>query len=171
MDSEYSSTPGSRSEIVGRGIVGGAVAAAVMALLAMIVSAGQGTGFWAPMELIGGTFMGPETMAHPFWSAVLGIWTHLMVGAALGVVFAALARRISYGGARIAAGVTYGALVFLGMTYLVLPWADAFMFVRIDTGLFFIYHLVFGLTLPLALPAGSRRWTQLMHRGEAYGRP
>lgn len=164
-------THDTKRSVVGPGIGAGIVAAIVMGLFAMIVAAVRGAGFWAPMQLIGALYMGADIAQYEFWSAVLGIGTHLVVGAVFGVVFAALMRRVTSPGVQIAAGLAYGAIVFLVMTYLVLPWANPVMFSAIDAGWFFLYHLAFGLTLPLALPMRRAATARTAYREEAYSRP
>jgi hypothetical protein len=127
-----------------------------MALLAMVVSALQGTGFWTPVMLIGATYLGVDWIEVPFWSTLLGVLTHLFFGAGFGVFFAALTRNVATFGAKMAAGLVYGAVVYLFMTFLVMPWADPVMYVSIDKGAFFVLHLLFGAALPLALHAQQR---------------
>lgn len=151
--------------IVGPGIAAGLAGAVVMGLIAMIVAAAYGTGFWTPMQLIGATYLGVDWGDAPLWAAGLGIATHLVIGAAFGVLFVALTRNVHNMGAKIAAGLAYGAAVYLFMTYLVMPWADPVMYVAINKGLFFLYHLAYGLTLPLALP--TRRRVMFPRRREA----
>ncbi len=163
---ETTRTPFARRGIVGPGIAAGLAGAVVMGLFAMIVAAVAGAGFWTPMELIGATYLGVDWVEVPSWSAVLGVATHLVIGAAFGVLFVALTRNIYNLGARIAAGLAYGAAVYLFMTFLVMPWADPVMYVAVDKGWFFLYHLAYGVTLPLALPM-RRRVTFPRHREAA----
>lgn len=155
-----------RQSIFGPGIGAGIAAAIVMGLVWMIVAAARGTGFWTPMMWIGATYLGVDWTDVPAWAAVLGVGTHLVLGAAFGLLFAALARNVRAAGARAAAGLVYGAAVYLFMTYLVLPWADPVMYVVIDKGLFFLYHLAFGFVLAFAMPV--RRVTFVPRRREAY---
>lgn len=158
--------------IIGPGAAAGVIAATVMGLFFMIVSAAQGSGFFTPMKLIGAFWLAGTAMTYDFASVVLGIVTHLAVGAFFGIVFSALTRNIKSASLFVAAGLGYGAAVMLLMTYAVLPWADPIMFAAIDEGWFFISHLVFGLTLPLALP--MRRHTTSAYewfREDAYSRP
>ncbi len=157
--------------VIGPGIAAGVIAALVMALVWSIVEALQGQGFWSPAQLIGALYMGTAVVAYPFWSAVLGIVTHLIIGAIFGVVFAALMRRVESPGLQAAAGLAYGAVIFLVMTYLVLPWADPVLFVNVDPGWFFLYHLVFGLILPLGLPIRRQIARRAVARSTAYTRP
>jgi hypothetical protein len=142
-----------------RGVAAGVVGALLMGLIAMVVSAISGAGFFMPLMLIGATYLGEGFNDLPVWSAVLGLITHLVVGGAFGALFVALARNIIATSAKLAAGVAYGAAVYLFMTFLVMPWADPVMYASIDKGLFFLLHLVYGAVLPLAL----------MHAPRAFG--
>lgn len=151
--------------IVGPGIAAGLAGAVVLALIAMIVAAATGQGFFTPVQLIGATYLGADWANAPVWSGVLGLVTHLVIGAAFGVLFVALTRNITNMGAKVAAGLAFGAAVYLFMTFLVMPWANPVMYGSIDRGLFFLYHLAYGLTLPLALP--MRRGAVFPRRHEA----
>jgi len=90
------------------------------------------------------------------------------IGAAYGVLFVALTRNIESMAAKIAAGLAYGAAVYLFMTFLVMPWANPVMYATIDKGLFFLIHLAYGATLPVALP--MRRGAPTARRREAPAR-
>jgi hypothetical protein len=142
--------------MVMRGVAAGVIGALVMGLIAMIVSAAAGAGFFMPVMLIGATYLGEGFNDAPAWSAILGFITHLVVGGAFGALFVALARNITATSAKLAAGVAYGAAVYLFMTFLVMPWADPVMYASIDKGLFFLFHLVYGAIVPLALMRAPR---------------
>lgn len=137
---------------VGAGISAGIVGALVMSLFAMIVFAFRGQGFFTPLQVMGALFMGGSALTYELWSTLLGLGIHMVTGAVFGVLFALLARPITSQSMRMAAGLAYGAVIFLVMTYLVLPWANPIMAMAIEPGWFFLYHLAFGLVLPLMLP-------------------
>lgn len=139
-----------------RGVTAGVVGAIFMGLIAMIVSAAMGAGFFMPVMLIGATYLGDGFNDLPVWSAILGLVTHLVAGGAFGALFIALARNIRATSAKLAAGVAYGAAVYLFMTFLVMPWANPVMYASIDKGFFFLLHLVYGAVLPLALMRAPR---------------
>jgi hypothetical protein len=153
---ELARTPGGPEGIVGPGIVAGLTGAIVMGLVECFVAAFHGPGFWTPMMQIGATYLGVDWVRSLAWAAVLGVATHLFIGAVFGVLFTALTRNVQTTGSLIAAGLALGAAVYLFMTYLVMPWADPVMYVSIDRGLFFLYHLAYGVTLPMALPLRER---------------
>ncbi len=148
-------TTGTRdtSYTFGGGVGAGIVAALAMGLFAMIVFAARGQGFFTPLELMGATLMREEALEWTFWAVLLGLGIHLVLGAIFGVIFAAFARGMRTMAMRVAAGLAYGAIIFLVMTYLVLPWANPWLMAAIEPGWFFLYHLAFGLVLPLALPS------------------
>lgn len=142
--------------MVMRGALAGLAGALVMGVVFMIISAASGQGFFTPVMLIGATFLGGSALNLPVWASVLGLVTHLIVGAAFGALFVALARNITSNSLKLAAGVTYGAAIYLFMTFLVLPWANPVMYGSIDKGVFFLLHLLYGAVLPLALMRAPR---------------
>ena len=157
--------------ILAPGALAGVVAALVMGLFWMILSAAQGQGFSTPLQLIGAFWFAAAAMEYELAATLAGLLSHLAVGAVLGIVFAALVRNVRSPSKLIAAGVGYGAAVYALMTYAVLPWANPIMFAAIDRGWFFLVHLAFGLTLPLALPVRHAMTSGHGFREEAYSRP
>lgn len=153
-DSSRMANP-SRANVM-RGAAVGAVSALIMGLVWMIISAATGQGFFTPVMLIGATYFGVGFGGLPVWATLLGLLTHLVVGAAFGILFVAVARNITSPGIKLAAGLAYGAAVYLFMTFLVLPWANPIMYDAADKGLFFLLHLLYGAGLPLALPHTAR---------------
>jgi hypothetical protein len=110
-------------------------------------------------------------MEYDLAATIAGLLSHLAVGAVLGIVFAALVRNVRTPPKLIAAGLAFGALVYVLMTYAALPWANPIMFASVDRGWFFIVHLAFGLTLPLALPVRHALLSEHGYREDAYSRP
>lgn len=144
------------------GAVCGIVAAVVMIMIATIIAAVQGADPFAPVILIGATFVGEDALTQPMMSSLVGVVTHVAMGAALGYLFGALTRRIASTGLLVATGLAYATVVFLVMTYLVLPFLNPLMAAQIQPGWFFVYHLAFGLVLPASLAVArthpTRRW-------------
>lgn len=143
--------------LVEAGVVAGLVGGTLMALVAMIRAAAVGLGFWLPMKLVSGVYLGVDTLLGNGGVVLLGIVTHLVVASFWGAVFTLVTRgrlrfQVAFG-----TGLFYGAGVWLVMTYLVLPWADRTMFDRVNLsmGWFFFYHLLFGAALSLS-PAMAR---------------
>lgn len=144
----------SRANVI-RGAKVGASSALIMLLAFMILSAATGSSFFTPVRLIGATYLGDAVDTRPVWSAALGLVTHLAVGAGFGALFIALARKVESRGRQLAAGLVYGAAIFVFMTFLVLPWADPIMYRAVDRGLWFFLHLLYGGVLSFALRHSS----------------
>lgn len=142
------------------GIVGGIVAAMVMLIFWTVVSATTGASGLEPLHLIGATFFGEEALARPLASSAIGLLTHIVVGAGFGWLFGVASRRIQSTPLLLAAGLAYAAAIFLVMTFLVLPWVNPLMASRVDAGWFFVYHLAFGLLLPLTMVVARRHPTR-----------
>ncbi len=134
------------------GVAGGVLGALVMGLFFMLVSAMRGLGFWTPMKLISAVFLGTSAVFAGAGAVVLGLIVHLLVGAALGVLYAYMIPKEISVGLDVLMGLAFGALVYFVMTYAVLPWVNPLMFAAVSRGWFFVYHLAFGLTLSLVVP-------------------
>lgn len=142
-----------RRRVWGPGIVAGLVSAVAMALLAMIVAAANGAGFFAPMKLIAATFLGSAAMTAGGGAILLGMVTHLVVGAFFGVVFASILSGDAGPGMRFVSGLLYGLGIFIVMTIFIMPLINTTMATHIDVIWFMIDHLVYGFTLSLVVPA------------------
>ncbi len=163
------------------GVVGGIVAAAVMAMYAMVVSAAvKDVGFFTPMYHIASSFISPKAMMTSMaaaghgdsayftaGSAIVGLIVHMMTGAIAGGVFGALvawfrpARTVT-----IAAGAAYGLLVMLFNSFVGLPIVAALfgggkpisdMPAMVGWGTFTVEHLLFGLVLGAVVAVGVAR--------------
>jgi uncharacterized membrane protein YagU involved in acid resistance len=123
--------------IVSRGVFAGMVASVAFGLFAMVASATyQGRGFFTPMYhaafIIDGQTMGVAIdkagAGEPFYFArepfVFGMIVHVMVGGALGALFALVAKGLHLHGLRaLAGGLVYGIAVMVFMSLVVLPQA------------------------------------------------
>lgn len=138
------------------GAVSGIVAALVMAMLATAVSAAQGGALFAPVRLIGATFLA-NPMDQPILSTVVGVAIHLIMGAGLGVLFGAATSRLRSRPLLVAAAVAYASAVFVLMTYVVLPMVNPLMSANTNPGWFFVYHVAFGLTLAFGILVARAR--------------
>lgn len=144
---------GRARRVWGSGLAAGLVGAVAMGLVAMIVAAASGKGFFVPMKLVAGTFMGPAAMTAGASAVVLGAVTHLVVGSFFGVIFAAIMAEDAAPGLRFAASLVYGVAIFIVMTIFILPLIDQTMAGHIDVIWFLVYHLVYGFSLSLVVPA------------------
>jgi hypothetical protein len=139
------------------------VGAAIVAGLFWVVSGAiRGIGPLTPLQRIGGVVFRDQWTQYPAGAAIVGLVLHLLTGAVWGLLFAWLTRRVSSRSFLGIFGALYGAAVFFAETYLILPWANPYLLQNVHIGLFFIFHVVYGVTLGLMLPsvaqvaAGSR---------------
>lgn len=159
------------------GLVGGMVAAMVMAAYAMTAAATyQDTGFFTPLYHIGSAFGSGEAAAAMKTSmegagtgdlyhfaatpAALGVGIHLIAGAGWGIVFALGVRALRIARASVVPlGTVFGLAVMLVMAYAVLPAvAEAFnsgapirdMATMVGWGTFAVEHVIFGLGVGVA---------------------
>ena len=158
------------------GLVGGIVAAIVMAAYAMTAAATyQDTGFFTPLYHIGSAFgtgsaadamgasmeqaMGGDLYSFDAGPAVLGVVIHVIAGAGWGLLFGLLVRAARARPSWIVpGGVIYGLAVMLVMSFIVLP-ATASVFDSGDPirdmpsmvgwGTFTIEHIIYGFVLGL----------------------
>ena len=142
------------------GTIAGVIAGALMILWSMSVAGVNGLGFWLPPKLIAGTFLGVNVIVYGAGTVIFGLFLHLLTAALWGMLFAALFRA---GGVTfdLPIGVLYGVAVWAFMRYLILPWLDSTMSVRVAVvwWTFFLAHLFYGFVLGLIVPA--------MRRGDA----
>ncbi len=142
------------------GAIAGMVAGAVMAMYAMIASATiLHQGFFTPLYGIASPLIGPKAMVTSMQKglylapgpALLGLIVHMMWSAIFGVIFGLIVRALRLGGGEaVTAGLVYGLLVMLFMSFVVLPIVGvAAMPGTIGWPSFTVEHLLFGLTLGL----------------------
>ena len=153
-----------------RGVSAGLVASAILGLFAMVASATYlGRGFFTPMYHAAfivdpqtmGVAIGKAGAGETFYFAreafLFGMIIHILVGGALGAVFAVLARAFRLHGIRaIAGGLVYGLAVMALMSLVVLPQVAAMsgagrpishMADQLGWPTFVAYFAVFGLAL------------------------
>ena len=142
------------------GAVAGLVAGLVMAVYAIIASATfLGQGFFTPLYGIASPIIGPEAMGtsmkqgvyFDFGPALLGVIVHLLWSAFYGIIFGLIvaAARLR-GGLAFVAGLVYGLLVFLFMSYVILPIVGVGgMPGMVGYPSFIAEHLLFGAVLGL----------------------
>lgn len=152
-----------------RGAVWGVVAAMAMAMFAMITSVSyQHHGFFTPLFHISALVGSPKSMmtsvaeamaGNRFWfaagPAVVGLMIHMITGAAYGMGFDLLARRIPRT-SLLPVGVAYGVGVFVVSSFIALPLAAAVtgsgvtisdMASMVGWATFAIEHMMFGVVL------------------------
>ncbi|MFP5385581.1 MAG: hypothetical protein ACLGHN_05840 [Bacteriovoracia bacterium] len=140
------------------GATGGMVAGLTMAIVSMLMNAFAGAGFFAPVKLIAVTFLGPDAVDGGVFSILIGLVIHLFNSAILGIIFAYIAKNIHSRGAFMATGVLFGIVVWVVMTYLVLPVANEVMLNQVNQTpvRWFVNHIIFGLALSI-VPYFERR--------------
>ncbi len=161
----------SLAQAVTVGIIGGVLAAFVMAMYAMVAAATyQGTGFFTPMYHIASAFIEPTAMMTSMeraggdqlfyfaaGPAALGMLVHLATGAVYGALFAVIMRATSLHGASVVAtGAVFGVAVMLFSSFVGLP-ATAALFgggeaisempTMVGWTTFTVEHLIYGVVL------------------------
>jgi hypothetical protein len=157
-------------KVAERGIFAGLVASAVMAVFAMVASATyQGRGLFTPMyhaafiidEETLGVAIAKAGEGEPFYffreTFLFGMIAHVLLGGALGGLFAVAAKRLRLQGTRaILGGLVYGLAVMVVMSLLVLPQAAKLfgagepisrMGAEVGWPTFIAHFAVFGLAL------------------------
>lgn len=156
------------------GLLGGIAGGIGMAMWMMIKAATAGQGFWAPVSMCLASFVyrgwarrmmdqmmmlqQQGQMMQPGFEGIhglVGIVLHMAVSMLFGVVFAlilsgGLGRRLGAAGT-VAAGIVYGAAIWLVMEFAILPIINSFMVDNIKdmvgSWVFFVAHLLFGMIL------------------------
>jgi hypothetical protein len=156
-----------RTRLLITGVIVGIIAGVMMAMYAMIASATfLGQGFFTPLYGIASPLVGPQAMMMSMKQgvyftagpAMLGLIIHMMWSALYGMIFALIASALRFKGiGAIMAGIAYGFLVFLFMSFVVLPIVGAGkMPAMVGYPSFLIEHLLFGMVLglwPVVRPA------------------
>jgi len=146
------------------GAVAGMVAGAMMAMYAMIASATfLGQGFFTPLYGIASPLLGPsammQSMKQGFYfaggPALLGLIFHMLWSALYGMIFALLVSFLRLRGMMaLMAGLIYGLVILVIMSFVVLPLVGAGMMpTTIGWPSFIVEHLIFGMVLGLWLLA------------------
>jgi hypothetical protein len=176
--------------LFGVGAIGGLAGGLGMAMWQMIYSASRGDGFWTPLNVCMASFdyradarkMVGDMMMHPGMSMnelvqashlLVDAASHFAFSAAVGIAFALILVELSRAGlgrilesyvGYVAASIAGGAIVYVVMWYLVLPWANTQFKDLALKGPFFVAHLVYGLAfgrLALTLLRRSTRTTRV----------
>lgn len=145
----YRSEAEPESGVYSAGAVAGLIAGVVMALAMMGRSSGMGDGYWTPMNVIAGTWLGVDALVGGAWTTALGVVTHLIAAAFWGAVFSALIRRRETVFGAFWEGLLFSVGVWLIMTYIGLPIFDRTMIPRaaLMPGWWFYEHLIYGACL------------------------
>lgn len=143
------------------GVRAGIVAGIIMSMIAMAFALMMGQEIWAPPKMIAVTFLDRAWLERPGFQMtpiLAGMMIHFATAIGLGVIFALLGGRLSYGRA-IGWGVVYGLVIWLFMQFLWLPLVNPVM-AQMPYLPFAVEHAVFrGFlgTYPAFLPSAAER--------------
>jgi hypothetical protein len=140
----------------GAGALGGLLAGLVMIVVAMVVSAGRGAGFWLPVRSIGALFFGVNALVGGAGVLAAAFAFHLAFATLLGSGFGTVVGRVRAGSA-FALGISYGIAIWAAMTFGILPAIDPTMSTRVGMipVWWFAFHLIYG-GMMLFVPLFSR---------------
>lgn len=138
-----------RRQAVKGGAVAGLAGGLLMILFAVMNALAMPGDTWAAFKTPSYPFFGEQALSQQFAAGpvILGILLHLLVAAAWGVLFGLLAYGLSTG-ATLAAGATFGVVVWLVMFQVVMPIIGLGGMARtapVSTNL--VEHVAFGLTV------------------------
>lgn len=142
------------------GVIGGLIGAILMGMVSMILFPLLGIGsFWQPMNLIAAVFNQAWGSFPGFGltPSIVGMVVHMMMSAVLGLIFVAIASRLSAN--LILEAVIYSLVVWVVADFLVLPTLDPTMARTFPAWLFALVHVMYGLGL-----GGYLNW-QAQHTG------
>ncbi len=148
------------SEILARGVAGGIAAGALFLAVTMWFATSVGDPAKGPLLMMSTIFKGDEAMMAGTASVGVGLAVHLVLSAAFGVIFAAGASRLRTPGAVAAAGVAYGAALYL-LNFKVLSPALFKTFEMANQPFELVVHVAFGALLSLALLVPGAKGTSL----------
>jgi hypothetical protein len=173
------------------GVLAGLAGGVGMAVWEMAESTVTGMGFWTPLNVCMASFvyrgeaamMMQEAMKNPHMSMntalvpshlAVGMVLHLAFSVVVGIAFVTilfglrraglpvLGKMLGNPAGYVVAAIAGGALLYVVMMYLVLPWANPLMPDMTPRVPFFVGHLVYGLLFgvvayPLVRGASARR--------------
>jgi hypothetical protein len=136
------------------GLLGGIVAASLLALFRTLVALLQGR---SPARFAAevAAFVFPNSTVSsipPTLAVIVALSAHLGIGAALGILYARLASRNVSVGTDLLSGIAFGVVVYFVMTRAVLPWANPILAASEPGFWCFVGHVLFGATLGLVVP-------------------
>ncbi len=134
------------------GIAGGIAGGIAMIIPALAYGLLSGRGIWYPINLVAATIlrgmqaMSPTELTRFYPSAlVAGLVIHLVVSAALGLIFAILLPTLP--GRPVYWALVLGPLLWFGATLIFLPQVNPVMSQLLDWPSFMIANIVYGLVM------------------------
>jgi hypothetical protein len=155
---------------VSGGLMAGLIAGVVMAVFMLLVAASRGHDLWqvvkgAGVPLLHGRALMPGRDAG---AAIVGIACHLAVSAVWGMLFGILAFGLTTG-ETVAAGFAWGIVVWIVMSYLVLPILGLGRMARAaPMGGAILNHVIFGVATALLFLPFQRRVFQPARRARTF---
>lgn len=132
-----------------RGVVGGIGAGALFLAVTMWFATSVGDPAKGPLLMMSTILKGDEAMMAGTPSVGVGLGVHVVLSAAFGLIFAAVASRLKTAGAIVAAGAAYGAALYL-VNFKVLSPTLFTTFEMANQPFELVVHVAFGLLLSLA---------------------
>ena len=125
-----------------------------MGLAAGAYAASTGVGWSTPTQAIAGTYYKSMAFVGGPGVTTIGVLTHLAVGGAFGVRFAAIVPRPLSRWVLFVLGIAYGTCVWAFMTSVTLPVLDWVMLSRVEMMpvMWFYLHWIYGAFTGLFLP-------------------
>jgi hypothetical protein len=150
-----------RSDVLIGGCIAGVLAGILMGLAASAYAATAGGGWSLPMQMIAATYYGPLSFVGGAGVTTIGVFTHLAIAGALGVIFAALTAGVRSLGLSFILGIIYGIAVWAFMTYVTLAVINETMRVRValTATWWFFLHWIYGGLLGIFMPPIRRSFT------------
>lgn len=142
--------------IAARGVVGGIGAGALFLAVTMWFATSVGDPAKGPLLMMSTILKGDEAMMAGTASVGVGLAVHLVLSAAFGLIFAAVASRLKTAGAIVAAGAAYGGALYL-VNFKVLSPTLFTTFEMANQPFELVVHVAFGLLLPLAFLVPATR--------------
>jgi hypothetical protein len=135
------------AKVLEGGMVAGLIGGFLVALWSMASAAAAGYGFLFPFNLIGATFNGPEALVGGTGVMLWGLSVHLTASVVFGILYAFMVKPDMQNTTSLLGGVIYGMVIAGLMTYVVLPWANPVLHVRVSMmpSSWFFIHALFGL--------------------------
>jgi hypothetical protein len=147
-----------RHEVLASGILSGIAGGVAMLAVAMIGANSQGIAPTYPLEVIGESFVGPQTFDGVGAKIAFGAFVHLATSVALGILLAAILPRDFETASAVGVGVGFALFTLMFMMSLVVPFVNpGFRRGMQDIGgTWVIAHAVFGAVLGMT-PVLRRR--------------
>jgi hypothetical protein len=166
-------TPRTAPRLFGPGvIVGGAfagvLAGIIMGFAASAYAGSIGAGWSLPMQNVAATYYGPMAYVGGAGVTAVGVFTHLAISAALGVIFAALTLKLRSVISTFWLGIAYGIAVWAFNTYVTLVVVNETMLARVAliSVFWFFVHWIYGGFLGLFTPGLRRAFAATPERAE-----